>query len=162
MIIHECQFIINFLTNSPKPLSSETVKTLREYQCGFEGSTAKVCCPSEPVTIDDANSRITPPDVTTHKNYNLLPLKTCGPLNSDDRIIGGNKTSLFQFPWMALISYQTGIENICLKPDPKMSKQFQFLISLLMNFGFLVSYFSTSSSASSFSFILYVLLSILR
>ncbi|XP_017775048.1 PREDICTED: serine protease easter [Nicrophorus vespilloides] len=40
-----------------------------------------------------------------HKNYKLLPTDTCGE-SMADRIIGGSKASLGQFPWMARISYE--------------------------------------------------------
>lgn len=44
----------------------------------------------------------------SHRNFDLLPHKTCGPMSGSSRIIRGNKASIGEFPWMALIIYNTG------------------------------------------------------
>ncbi|XP_037294219.1 serine protease grass-like [Manduca sexta] len=58
----------------------------------------------------DKLGQFTPSDrVTTtanHRNIGLLPTD-CGSIESD-RIIGGNRTRLFEMPWMVLLSYQSG------------------------------------------------------
>ncbi|XP_045502390.1 CLIP domain-containing serine protease 2-like [Colias croceus] len=46
------------------------------------------------------------PDVRNHRNLRLLP-RDCGSIESE-RIFGGNRTSLFEMPWMVLLSYKTG------------------------------------------------------
>jgi len=48
-----------------------------------------------------------PVDVSNHPNLALLPRNICGPV-SGDKIYNGKKTSLFQYPWMALIGYNRG------------------------------------------------------
>lgn len=52
-----------------------------------------------------------PPDVTNHPNLRLLD-ERCGPI-IQQKVIGGNKTGVFEFPWMALIAYDVG------KPTPE-------------------------------------------
>ncbi|KAG7297997.1 hypothetical protein JYU34_018756 [Plutella xylostella] len=46
-----------------------------------------------------------PPDVSGHRNLKLLP-EHCGEID-EDRIIGGNRTHLFEMPWMVLLSYDS-------------------------------------------------------
>lgn len=46
-----------------------------------------------------------PPDISNHQNIDLLP-KRCGN-GDEDKLIGGNRTGIFEFPWMALLSYRT-------------------------------------------------------
>lgn len=47
-----------------------------------------------------------PPDIETNPKLALLP-KKCGTIE-DDRIWGGNRTRLYEMPWMALLSYDSG------------------------------------------------------
>lgn len=42
-------------------------------------------------------------DLTRHYNIQLLPY-FCG-VQTEDRIMGGDLADLYEFPWMALISY---------------------------------------------------------
>lgn len=44
-------------------------------------------------------------DITSHPNLRLLPTD-CGPIESE-RIFGGNRTRLFEMPWMVLLSYSS-------------------------------------------------------
>lgn len=103
--IRSCSPILTLLEESPKPLSPELVSYLRRFNCGSENGVVKVCCPEGPIN-NKFSSR--PPDVSRHKNLRLLPLDACGVANSDDKIVNGNKTGVFEFPWMALISYYIG------------------------------------------------------
>lgn len=45
-----------------------------------------------------------PISVIGHKNFHLLPSK-CGHIGIRNRIFNGNKTGIFEFPWMTLIAY---------------------------------------------------------
>lgn len=51
-----------------------------------------------------------PPDVTQHPNLRLLNHQACGP-EVTQRILGGNRTGVFDYPWMALIGYDVGRGN---------------------------------------------------
>ncbi|KYN27229.1 PREDICTED: serine protease easter-like [Trachymyrmex cornetzi] len=113
--IRKCPEVMSILTNS-KPFSAETLQTLRNLQCGFEGSDPKVCCSQAPTTImteaSDLENPPNPPNVTNHPNLRLLNHTLCGPITVS-KFIGSNNTEIFEHPWMALISYDTG------KPDPE-------------------------------------------
>ncbi|KAJ8925739.1 hypothetical protein NQ315_009587 [Exocentrus adspersus] len=108
-----CKPLIDFLLSVPKPISQEVRTELSKYTCGYDGSI-KVCCPSNPIVIstkrEDLNllldSPSPPPDITNHKNIGLLP-KDCGYLGSPDKIRNGKDAKLDEFPWMALLSYNT-------------------------------------------------------
>ncbi|KYM93570.1 Serine protease easter [Cyphomyrmex costatus] len=58
----------------------------------------------------DSENLPNPPDVSNHPNLRLLDHTLCGPV-TQRRVVGGNKTGIFQFPWMALIAYDTGRPN---------------------------------------------------
>ncbi|XP_018405715.1 PREDICTED: serine protease easter-like [Cyphomyrmex costatus] len=109
--IRKCPEIVSILTSS-RPLSAETLQTLRNLQCGFEGNDPKVCCSQSSTTTEapDSENLPNPPDVSNHPNLRLLDHTLCGPV-TQRRVVGGNKTGIFQFPWMALIAYDTGRPN---------------------------------------------------
>lgn len=46
-------------------------------------------------------------NIEQHPNINLLDFQKCGPLISE-RISNGDGTKLGEFPWMALLEYETG------------------------------------------------------
>lgn len=124
--IRTCSKIITILKDSPRPLSSEILQMLRDAQCGFDGNDPMVCCenqeqitrptqrPTRPttpkVTVQQETDVSPPPDVTNHPNLRLLDHQNCGPV-TQQRVIGGNKTGVFEYPWMALIAYDTGKPN---------------------------------------------------
>ncbi|KYM76560.1 Serine protease easter [Atta colombica] len=110
--IRKCPEVISLLTTS-RPLSAETLQTLRNLQCGFEGNDPKVCCSQTSTTTTEApnpENPSNPPDVTNHPNLHLLDHTLCGPI-TQTKVVGGNKTGIFQYPWMALIAYDTGRPN---------------------------------------------------
>ncbi|RZC43210.1 uncharacterized protein BDFB_002243, partial [Asbolus verrucosus] len=104
--IRSCKPMLDLLATIPQPLSPKARTFLKSYQCGSERKTPKVCCPSNPILLDQNDPAKQPPDVSRHRNINLLP-KDCGHLDTLDKIVNGNKTGLFEFPWMALLSYKT-------------------------------------------------------
>ncbi|XP_071650285.1 serine protease ea-like [Temnothorax longispinosus] len=113
--IRNCPEIIAIL-RGPRPLSAEALRTLRNSQCGFEGSDPKVCCNQATTTTTSTTTTTAPdtdpgpPDVTNHPKLRLLDHVACGPINQQ-KVVGGNKTGIFQYPWMALIAYDTGRPN---------------------------------------------------
>ncbi|XP_020279868.1 serine protease easter-like [Pseudomyrmex gracilis] len=114
--IRSCPSILAILRGS-RPLSAQTVQTLRNAQCGFENKDPLVCCVNNeqstvPKASPDADNEPAPPDVTNHPNLHLLNYRDCGPIVQSKIFIGnGNKTNIFEFPWMALIAYNTGRRN---------------------------------------------------
>lgn len=96
-----------------KPKTPEIFKTLRNSQCGFDGRYPKVCCAlryqawmppiTRVISTTEAYNRI-------RENTNLNSLvdqlpSDCGR-DLSVRIIGGERTSLDEFPWMALLEYE--------------------------------------------------------
>ncbi|KAF5293940.1 hypothetical protein FQA39_LY13645 [Lamprigera yunnana] len=116
--IKECKIIIDLLLHTssiPAWMSEE----LSLYQCGFSGQSTKVCCPYRKSDLDYFYVKLREPDVGNrnflrHPNLDLLP-KDCGPFQYGDRIVNGELSGLFEFPWMALLSYKTknGIDFKC-------------------------------------------------
>lgn len=101
--IHDCKSVVDVIEKSQKPLSRSLINRLQSYQCSNENTGIKVCCPSVPILATPPQ----PTDVSQHKNLKLLP-EDCGYLNIDEKIVGGNKTGLFEFPWMVLLAYKAG------------------------------------------------------
>ncbi|XP_028137604.1 phenoloxidase-activating factor 3-like [Diabrotica virgifera virgifera] len=107
--LRQCKPMINVLRTAKRPLSPSISKQLNAYYCNF---TKSVCCPQEPIILqDDSVTEVPqrpqlPPDVSNHRNLNLLP-SDCGYLDLNDRIRNGQDADLNEFPWMALLSYRT-------------------------------------------------------
>lgn len=111
--IKRCKPLFEILKHSNQ-WSQELSHTLKELHCGFEGMDPKVCCENEqsnqlPLQDQPRNEQAVPrpPDVTNHPSLGLLDHDLCGPI-TEAKIMGGTKTTLFEFPWMALIAYDTG------------------------------------------------------
>ncbi|XP_046971106.1 CLIP domain-containing serine protease HP8-like isoform X2 [Vanessa cardui] len=53
------------------------------------------------------------PNIRYHRNLDLLP-RDCGPIEGE-RVFGGNRTRLFEMPWMVLLSYDSarGVRLSC-------------------------------------------------
>lgn len=83
-------------------VSTELTKFLRNHHCGFDNNDPKVCCFLK--NLERIETR-KPPDVSKHKNLELVP-QDCGIIDTSDRIVNGDKTGLLEFPWMALLGYQ--------------------------------------------------------
>lgn len=114
--IRGCKPMVDFLMTLQRPYSAYVVNRLNAYTCGYEDGATQVCCPSTPIKIVEPRKPVTatsapaaavgPPDVSAHKNLNLLP-QDCGYLDLGDKIRNGINASLNEFPWMALLNYKT-------------------------------------------------------
>ncbi|KAJ8965982.1 hypothetical protein NQ314_003810 [Rhamnusium bicolor] len=83
--------MLDFIESSPKPVSAEVRSKLNNYVCAFEEGVIKICCPSEPIELDkkeELEVPLPPPDITNHKNLNLL-VEDCGLIDIGDKIING-------------------------------------------------------------------------
>lgn len=92
------QNIFEFLTKERNLQLAVVTDLLKSYQCNLDNKLWKVWC--------SVNS-IAPPNVEKHENLKLLP-QDCGPVGITRNIINGKKTDILEFPWMALISFQSG------------------------------------------------------
>ncbi|XP_060521818.1 phenoloxidase-activating factor 3-like [Cylas formicarius] len=104
MPVKKCAPMVTLLQTIKRPISSAVLQRIQSYTCGVNEDGVKVCCPSGPINIGDNLQE--PPDVSNHRNINLLP-SDCGYLDTTDKIINGEDALLNEFPWMALLSYQT-------------------------------------------------------
>lgn len=117
--IRQCPKMLNILQQ--RPLSSEDLQYLQQSQCSFERNNPIVCCPLESPSV--VTSR--PPNIGGEvggnpgsPNFNLrshplLP-SNCGEETSE-RIVGGERTDIDEFPWTVLLEYQkpNGITTAC-------------------------------------------------
>lgn len=116
ILARDCTLVSNILQQSRE----QAIDYLRRNHCGFDRSNPMVCCISSintrpggsmtnPGTTQSSNSETTTPqpigntriDLT---NNPLLP-NDCGR-DLSQRIFGGNRTELDEFPWMTLLEYQ--------------------------------------------------------
>ncbi|XP_077300193.1 CLIP domain-containing serine protease B4-like isoform X3 [Arctopsyche grandis] len=82
---------------------------LKNVICGYEGMISKVCCPFQS-TVSTTIKRPKIKDM-----FNILPSK-CGEIENSDRITFGNKTGVFEFPWMTLVA---------IPPEPNLEASFK-------------------------------------
>nr|CAD7428580.1 unnamed protein product [Timema monikensis] len=108
------------LLQQPRPLPPDVVDFLRRSQCGFVGRNPLVCCElssrptittESPVVLSEKLSE-PPKDVTGDFRLSFLPRRICGKRDTANRIIGGNKTAINEYPWMALVGYSTSTGTV--------------------------------------------------
>ncbi|XP_076657396.1 phenoloxidase-activating enzyme 1-like [Halictus rubicundus] len=112
-----CPVVVQLLLQ--RPLTRDIQNYLRSLQCGIDGTIPKVCCAQQSPLTPGTTSTETPrpqsgnidvpepPDVSNHPNLQLINDNSCGPVTSR-KIFIGNKTELLEYPWMALLAYDTG------------------------------------------------------
>jgi len=118
IVARDCALVSNILQQSRE----QAIAYLRHNHCGFEGSNPLVCCTNintnintrpgglvtNPGITSDWNSESTSQPVQNIEidlaNNPLLP-NDCGR-DLSQRILGGERTELTEFPWMALLEYQ--------------------------------------------------------
>jgi hypothetical protein len=80
---------------------------LKEYMCGLNHGTIKVCCLSKDVIHPTPKPRDketrTDTSIVSHRNFNLIN-RNCG-LGLTDRIVGGQNALTGEFPWLAALQY---------------------------------------------------------
>lgn len=122
VLLRQCPELYDILQN-PSP---SRIEYLQKSNCGFENKEPKVCCknqglsanvedryeevaPSPPRQTSTTRPRPARPSATEAPlvgNVHLLPkIDTCG-LSSDNRIYGGEKTEIDEFPWTVLLEYK--------------------------------------------------------
>lgn len=105
--ITDCKIIYNYIEQT-NDISDRITSEIKEYACGYDGDMVKVCCPSKlPLHWTQTISRMG--DDSQHRNIKLLPPRSeCGKSNTLNRIINGNVTELFEYPWATVLKYQRG------------------------------------------------------
>ncbi|KAF2880109.1 hypothetical protein ILUMI_26066 [Ignelater luminosus] len=83
----ECKILFNALQTRKKG----AIEFLTNSHCGPKQQAPMVCCGSEAYPLPT----------------NLLPNRSiCGQPSGDDKVVGGNVTGIWDFPWMALLKYR--------------------------------------------------------
>ncbi|KYM76561.1 Serine protease easter [Atta colombica] len=115
----DCTLVSNILQQSRE----QAIDYLRRNHCGFEGSNPLVCCVNSASISTRPNGVETNPGSTSDPSWNSesspSPIENFqidlanNPLLSNNcgrdlsqRIVGGERTDLDEFPWMALVEYQ--------------------------------------------------------
>ncbi|CAK1583443.1 unnamed protein product [Parnassius mnemosyne] len=86
--------------------SPETKRLVRNAYCGHD-KLPKICCSEFEITpsiLQRNNEYDDSDDIEDHPNVKLLS-EDCGEIEGN-RIFGGSTASLYEFPWMVLISYR--------------------------------------------------------
>jgi hypothetical protein len=101
--LQSCAFILNIARFQQQNFEAQTF--LRQSQCGFNGYYPYVCCPQmTPHTQQQQQQQQhIARTIPIQAPQNLFP-KECG-VDSGDRIFGGTKTQITEFPWFALLKY---------------------------------------------------------
>lgn len=98
--LEDCKYLYGLLTTTP--LRDTDRLYLSRSQCGYTNGKVLICCPDR---YRESSSETTPPPKPNVTSNSLLPLPgQCGNILSN-RIYGGMKTKIDEFPWMALIEY---------------------------------------------------------
>ncbi|XP_055850336.1 uncharacterized protein LOC129914911 [Episyrphus balteatus] len=102
--LEQCTDLYNLLRK--KPLLDADRFFLQRSQCGSNNGTILICCPEQ---------QIRPPNSKAGLVTNLPEPDQCGNVISN-RINGDNVTKIDEYPWLALIEYNTGgitNEHLC-------------------------------------------------
>lgn len=99
--IQSCYYLLNIARyNQGNP---EALNFLRQSQCGFNVFNTFVCCPQTSLTSPMPNQQNDLSEKTSQSA--LLKPPACGTTDLEDRIFGGTQTSIYEFPWFALLKY---------------------------------------------------------
>ncbi|KAL0100211.1 hypothetical protein PUN28_019557 [Cardiocondyla obscurior] len=117
IIPHDCPILSTILQQS----RDQAITYLRRNHCGFEGSNPLVCCVgSASINTRPGGSTTNPgstqswnPDQNPQPVENIAADLANNPLLPSDcgsdlvqKLLGGERTDLDEFPWMALLEYQ--------------------------------------------------------
>lgn len=117
--VRKCKTIWKLILDAPRPLPDRLTEYIRNSQCG-NPQDQSICC--RPQDIEGSDQQSGPNRnqgtgstevnrIINHRNLNLLDVADCGTLTSD-RISHGNQTSLFQYPWSALLGYENSFGDV--------------------------------------------------
>ncbi|KAF2895592.1 hypothetical protein ILUMI_10587 [Ignelater luminosus] len=117
--IKDCTYLHDFAKTHPK--THENIEYIKKFHCGFEGIISKVCCsaPNETKSLASIEEKLGESTTKVFAIYviavNLLPNRSVCGLHFDRRVVGGKIADPQEFPWMALIEYETknGKQFLC-------------------------------------------------
>lgn len=92
--LKNCEILMQYMEKKPL-LSDKTVDILRQSECqARDDFRARVCCP-----IMQKNEKLT----TVPEE--LPKVGQCGVQGNENKLLGADKTDIYEFPWMALLEY---------------------------------------------------------
>lgn len=102
--IQLCDYLVNIARTNQSP---EARNFLSKSQCGYNGYTTLVCCPQITQLQPKPNQNSQRPQTVRPQTVaqSLLPKPPACGVDVEDRIFGGTQTSIFEFPWFALLKY---------------------------------------------------------
>lgn len=104
----DCPVVKSLFENGTDSVTNITRDYLRMIHCGwFKTDTPMVCCPPDGTSLIDRSIIGAAQRPYKHKNLHLLTKHECGR-SDKQRIIGGGVADLYEYPWMALLAYNTG------------------------------------------------------
>ena len=104
VLLKSCEPMLRLIQENKHRLTDANVRnSMRKYTCGFDyaENSAVVCCPSGPLTLE---VKTTPPIVSQHPNWSLLPTG-CGDPGILSKITQGQHADLMEFPWLVALKY---------------------------------------------------------
>ncbi|XP_017785725.1 PREDICTED: serine protease easter-like [Nicrophorus vespilloides] len=101
-------FACPILYESGRSGGPEAYRFLQQSVCKKSFYNIYVCCGSDTIFKPQEIVSKTPDMLADAPRNNYIAKRSeCGYMNPDFRIYGGNKTGLDEFPWMALLEYQS-------------------------------------------------------
>lgn len=105
--LRQCQPLLRVLQTTP--LTDDVSNFLKQSQCGFDGKDPRVCCPIQNRISNPSGGDASAEENDENKQYDLsdnslLPTE-CG-IDLSQRIVGGERTELGEFPWLALLIFE--------------------------------------------------------
>jgi Regulatory CLIP domain of proteinases/Trypsin len=91
IVLQDCSSLLDILKKPP--ISDENRLFLQKSQCGYKDRKPFVCCPI-------VNS------LESSTKLSLLPMLTKCGTNPSNRIVGGERTKIDEFPWLVQVRYQ--------------------------------------------------------
>ncbi|KAI4467785.1 hypothetical protein MML48_2g00015293 [Holotrichia oblita] len=99
--IERCTVLYKYILQENLP-TDEAKEAISKFICNKKQK--KVCCPAIVPEFITSNLVV---NHMEHRNYKLLP-ENCGSGATAEKIINGNETELFEFPWAVALKYDTG------------------------------------------------------
>ncbi|KRT82249.1 Trypsin, partial [Oryctes borbonicus] len=97
--VRNCTALLKFISANSLPYD-QYKSIISKFICNLENQ--QVCCPFKVPDVIASNTVV---DHSQHSNYKLLPTN-CGSSITIQKIINGNETSLFEFPWAVALQHK--------------------------------------------------------
>ncbi|XP_013108340.1 serine protease grass [Stomoxys calcitrans] len=111
----ECRYIIDLSLRYPNGLPSNERDYVFQSRCSSNNEPLRLCCTIPANVVAPTPTKASEPDQELNPNadflsqlnpegYAILDSLSCGQVQGD-KVAGGTETGLYEYPWMALLSY---------------------------------------------------------